>query len=59
MTIRVFADEDTTREELIEALGHVNGEAKRELRYDNLGRPNERWADLHTWINELLDLLED
>lgn len=36
--------EDSTRDELTEALGHVNGEAKRELRYDNLGRPNARWA---------------
>lgn len=51
--------EDSTRDELIEALGHVNGEAKRELRYDNLGRPNARWADLHAFINSLLDLLED
>lgn len=51
--------EDSTRDELTEALGHVNAEAKRELRYDNLGRPNERWADLHAFINSLLDILED
>lgn len=50
-------DSDTSRADLIEAIGHVNGEAKRQLRYDNVGRPNARWADLHAFINSLLDLL--
>lgn len=58
MAIQIIT-EDSTRDELIEALGHVNGEAKRELRYDNLGRPNQRWADLHAFIDTLLTLLED
>lgn len=50
-------DSDTSRADLIEAIGHVNGEAKRQLRYDNVGRPNARWADLHAFLNSLLDLL--
>lgn len=58
MSVKILT-EDSTQEELLEALGHVNREARRELRTDNLGRPNERWADLHAFINSLLDLLED
>lgn len=58
MSVRILT-EDSSREELLEALGHVSREAGRELRTDHLGQPNERWADLHAFINSLLDLLED
>lgn len=58
MAIQILTG-DSTRDELLEALGHVNNEAKREMRTDNIGRPNERWADLHAFLNSLLDLLED
>lgn len=58
MAIEILT-QDSTRDELIEALGHINHEARRELRYDNLGRPNVRWQELHAFMNMLLDLLED
>lgn len=38
---------DSTRGDLLVCLGHLNDQAKRELRVDNLGRENKRWAKLH------------
>lgn len=51
--------EDTDREQLVAALLQVNGEAKRCLRRDNLGRENPRWETLHAFMNTLLDWLVD
>lgn len=45
-------DDTATREDLIEALGHVNREAKREPCW------TERKARLHEFANRLLDMLE-
>jgi hypothetical protein len=50
--------EGSSRDELIEAIGHMNREARRCLARDHLNRPNERWAHLHEFINSLLDLLQ-
>lgn len=45
---------ETTRGELVTCLLHFCDQARRELRYDNLGRPNIRWAALHADMDALL-----
>ena len=47
------------RGELVAALTAVSAEAGRELQRDHLGRPNERWASLHSFLNMLLDFLDE
>lgn len=60
MTVEVqFLSPQSSREQLLSALSLVNGEAKRELSRDHLNRPNERWAELHAFLDSLLMLLED
>lgn len=54
-----FLSPDSSRAEIIGSLCAVNGEAKREMRVDSLGRPNERWADSHSFMNTLLDFLDE
>ncbi|HET6917800.1 MAG TPA: hypothetical protein VFH56_17065, partial [Acidimicrobiales bacterium] len=49
----------SSREELVAALTAVSAEAGRELQRDHLGRPNERWASLHSFLNTLLDFLDE
>ena len=57
--IFVEIDDRTFREKVIDDLATENSKAKRMLRRDNQGRENEAWAQVHEWMNELLDLLED
>lgn len=60
MSVEVqFLSPQSPREQLVGALLMVNAEARRELARDNLNRPNERWAELHEFMDALLDLLED
>jgi hypothetical protein len=45
---------DSSRDDLVTCIGHINDQAKRELRWDNLGRPNARWAALHANLDLLV-----
>lgn len=58
MSIKILT-EDSTREELLEALGHVSREAQAERRRGFVGVHGKRYAELHAFIDSLLDLLED
>lgn len=55
MDITVLTGE-STRTEIEEALGWCNTEAKRCLSRDEIGRPSERWAGMHAFLNHLLDM---
>lgn len=49
---------DTTREELVEALGHLTAEAKALSRMGKRGTLTPRYADLHANIDAIVTELE-
>ena len=49
----------TELEAIHEALARCNRECRRTTRLDNLGRENEIWAMRHSYLNYLLETLED
>lgn len=57
LQIRVIG-KDSDRDELVAALLAVNAEARRTLAKDSVGRPNERWAGQHAFMNMILGFLE-
>ena len=54
VTTMVHVTPDSTRGDLETCMAHLNAEAKRCLRYDRQGRPNQRWTDLHANLNAIL-----
>ena len=49
---------EATRADIAATLAELNGQAKRTLRRDALGRENEAWAALHWQINAALSVWE-
>ena len=54
----VLITEDSTRDELLEAITLLNADAKKLSRMGKRGTLTQRYADLHTYINVIVTELE-